>query len=307
MTEKLRSHAHTHTHNHQGKYRGLERKRLELSLFITLIVMIVEVVGGLLSNSIALLTDAGHMFTHLFAITISIFGIYLASKPACHHKTFGLYRAEILTAFINGLFLLAITGVIIYEGVLRLFNPVEINSLAMISVAIIGLVVNIISILLLQGTDKKDLNIKGVFYHMVGDSVSSVGVVIASIIIYFTGWWILDPIVSFFIAALIIKWAIGILRDSARILLEIAPEGLSVDIVETDLEAHFEEIEDVQHTHIWTITPELLVLTTHVRLSKSVGHDEFIDRIAEYLHKTYNIAESTIQITYKEDIKSCQI
>lgn len=298
---------HGNHNGHGSQYRALEKKRLGLSLVITSVVMVVEVIGGFLSNSIALLTDAGHMFTHLFAISISLFGIYLASKPSCHHKTFGLYRAEILTAFINGLFLLAITGFIIYEGILRLFNPVEINSFYMILVAIIGLIVNIISILLLQGTSKEDLNIKGVFYHMIGDSVSSIGVVGASVIIYFTGWSFLDPIVSFFIAGLIIHWAIGILKDSGRILLEIAPEGLSVDIVEEDLENNFEEILEVQHTHLWTITPEILVLTTHLRLQEEINHDEFIEKITEYLQEKYNVAESTIQVTYTEEIQSCEI
>lgn len=300
-------HSHRSNNGHSSEYRAFEKKRLGLSLIITLIVMIVEVIGGLIANSIALLTDAGHMFTHLFAISISIFGIYLASKPSCHHKTFGLYRAEILTAFINGLFLLAITGFIIYEGIMRLLNPVEINSLYMILVAIIGLIVNVISILLLQGTSKEDLNIKGVFYHMIGDSVSSVGVVIASIIIYFTGWSIIDPIVSFFIAALIIRWGIGILKDSGRILLEIAPEDLSVDIIEQDLETNFDRIVKVEHTHLWTITPEILVLTTHIRVKNNVDHDGFIEEITEYLHHKHKIAESTVQITYKEDIQSCEI
>lgn len=300
-------HSHTVSKGHDSQYRGLEKKRLGISLIITLIVMVVEVIGGFISNSIALLTDAGHMFTHLFAISISLFGIYLASKPSCHHKTFGLYRAEIVTAFINGLFLLAITGFIIYEGILRLFNPVEVESFSMILVAIIGLIVNIVSILLLQGTSKEDLNIKGVFYHMIGDSVSSVGVVAASIVIYFTGWSIFDPIVSFFIAALIIKWAIGILKDSGRILLEIAPKGLSVDIVEKNLENNFEEIVTVEHTHIWTITPEILVLTTHVRLSEGVEHDKFIEMITEYLHREFNIAESTVQVSYTADIQSCEL
>ncbi|MGM0470633.1 MAG: cation diffusion facilitator family transporter [Promethearchaeati archaeon] len=289
------------------EYREVEKKRLIISLVITVSVLIIELLGGLISNSIALITDAGHMFTHAFAISISLFAIYLAQKPTCHHRTFGLYRAEILAAFINGLFLLVMVAFILFEAIERLLNPVEIDIIYMIFVALIGLAVNITSILILQGSHKEDLNIKGVFYHMIGDAISSVGVVIAAIIIYFTQFSFLDPLISFLIAGLIISWAVNILRDSGRILLEMAPSDLNVEIIEEDLEKNFEDILQVNHTHLWTITPAILVLTTHIQIKRDVNQDELLQHVIDYVHHKYNIAESTIQISFAEEIRSCKM
>ncbi|TFF88255.1 MAG: cation transporter [Promethearchaeota archaeon] len=290
------------------EYRDVAKKRLILSLTITLTVMFVEIFGGIISNSVALLSDASHMFTHAFAISISLFAIYLAQKPACHHKTFGLYRAEVLSAFINGLFLFVIVGFILYEAIMRFLNPIEIDSIYMFVVALIGLSVNIASVLLLHGSQKGNLNVKGVFYHMIGDAASSIGIVFVSIMIFFTNWFFLDPIISFIISGLIIYWAYGILKDSGRILLEMTPSGLNIDMIEKDLKAKFEkEIETVEHTHLWTITPQILVITTHVRLKKGIDNDDFISRANDYLFEKYEISESTIEVRYSEEVRSCNI
>ncbi len=167
------------SNEHLFEYRHVEQKKLQISLSITLVAMFLEIIGGYLTNSIALLSDAGHMFTHAFALIIGITAILIARRPPCHHQTFGLYRAEVLAAFINGLFLLVVAGIIIYEAVLRLIHPIEILGLEMLFIAFIGLVVNIVSILILRGAHQKDLNIRSVFYHMFADAISSVGIVIA--------------------------------------------------------------------------------------------------------------------------------
>jgi len=290
------------------EYRDVAKKKLILSLSITLIVMFVEIIGGVIANSVALISDASHMFTHAFAISISLFAIYLAQKPTCHHKTFGLYRAEVLSAFINGLFLFVIVGFILYEAIMRFLNPIEIDSIYMFAVALIGLSVNIASVLLLHGSQKGNLNVKGVFYHMIGDAASSIGIVFVSIIIFFTNWFFLDPIISFIISGLIIYWAYGILKDSGRILLEMTPSGLNIDMIEKDLKEKFkEEIENIEHTHLWTITPQILVITTHVRLKKGKDSDDFISRASDFLFEKYDISESTIEVRYSEEIKSCNI
>jgi cobalt-zinc-cadmium efflux system protein len=289
------------------EYRDVARKRLIISLTITLTVMILEIVGGLIANSVALISDASHMFTHAFAISISLFAIYLANKPTCHHKTFGLYRAEVLSAFINGLFLLGIVGFIIYEAVMRFIYPVEIDSIYMFIVALIGLAVNIASIIILQGSQKGNLNVKGVFYHMIGDAASSIGIVFISIVIFFTNWFFLDPIVSFLISGVIIYWAYGILKDSTRILLEMAPSGLDVHMIEEDLKEKYGEIKQIEHTHLWTITPQILVLTTHILLEPEINSDSFIQKVSIYLAEKYNITESTIQVLFNEEIKSCDM
>jgi cobalt-zinc-cadmium efflux system protein len=295
------------THDKIFTYRQVEKKRLLISLFITASVLIIEIIGGLVSNSIALLSDAGHMFTHAFAISISLFAIYLARKPSCHHRTFGLYRAEILAAFINGLFLLVMVGFIVYEAVMRLINPIDIEIFYMVFIAIIGLIVNITSILILHGSHKEDINIKGVFFHMLGDAISSIAIVIVSVIIFYTGWSFLDPLISFLIAALIISWSIGILRDSGRILLEMAPKNLNIELIEDQMKGKFKDIEEIYHTHLWVITSEILALTTHIRIKNDVKQDRLINDINKFLHQKYNIIESTIQIEHSKEINSCKM
>jgi len=288
-------------------YRKVEKKRLTLSLIITASVLIVEIVGGLISNSIALLSDAAHMFTHAFAISISLFAIYLARKPSCHHRTFGFYRAEVLAALINGLFLLVMVGLIVYEAILRLLNPAEIKTFYMVFIALIGLAVNITSILILHGSHKEDLNIKGVFFHMMGDAISSIAIIIVSVIIFYTGWFFLDPLISFLIAALITSWSIGILKESGRILLEMAPKNLNIEFIEHELRNEFHEINEIYHTHLWTITNELLVLTTHIQINDNINDDELINTISNFLHEKYDIIESTIQISHGKEINSCKM
>jgi cobalt-zinc-cadmium efflux system protein len=288
-------------------YRKVEKKRLIFSLIITASVLIIEIIGGIISNSIALLSDAGHMFTHAFAISISLFAIYLASKPSCHHRTFGLYRAEVLAALINGLFLLVMVGFIVYEAIMRLLNPAEIQIFYMIFIALIGLAVNITSILILHGSHKEDLNIRGVFFHMMGDAISSIAIMIVSVIIFYTGWLFLDPLISFLIAALITSWSIGILRESGRILLEMTPKNLNIVQIENELKNEFDEINEIYHTHLWTITNELLVLTTHIKINDNINEDKLINAMSNFLHKEYNIIESTIQISHGQEINSCKM
>ena len=265
---------------HLFEYRNVEKKKLSLSLSITAIVMIIEIIGSILTNSIALLSDAGHMFTHTFAISISLIAILIAKKPPCHHRTFGLYRAEVLAAFINGLFLLFVVVIIIYEAIQRLINPEEVLGYQMLFIAFIGLFVNMLSIAILHGSHKKNMNIRGVFYHMISDAVSSIGIILAAIIILLTGWNIIDPLVSLLISGLILYWAWGILKESSRVLLETAPKGLNVDIIGNDLKNNFSEIKNFNNMHLWTITPEIF-------------------------RPKYNIIESTIQISTDVELITC--
>ncbi len=282
------------------EYRSVARNKLILSLSITIVVMIVEIIGGVMTNSIALLSEAGHLFTHGLAIGISLIAMIIARRLPCHHRTFGLYRAEILAAFINGIFLLLIVAVLIYEAILRIINPREINSLQMLIVAFIGLAVNVIIIIILQGGHKSSLNIRGVFYHLIADAASSAGIIIAAVIIFYSGWNLIDPIVSLGISAIIIYWAVGILRASTRILLEMAPDGLNVDIIRDDLIENFEEIDDLENSHLWSITTDMLVFSTHIKIkrsSKNLKPGKLSSKVNKYLAEKYNIIESTIQIT----------
>ncbi len=296
--------------DHLFQFRSVERNRLILSLTITLTVMVIEIIGGFLTNSISLLSDAGHMFTHAFAIGISLLANLIAKKPSCHHRTFGLYRAEVLAAFINGLFLIPIVGVIIYEAILRFLNPQEVIGFYMLIVALIGLAVNITSILILQGRRSTNLNIKSVFYHMIADAASSIGIIIAALIIMATNFVILDPIVSLGISLVIIYWAYGILRDSSRILLEMAPKGMNIDTISKDLKEVFPEILEILDAHLWTIIPDILIYSAHLKLNKEKlksTQEDFISEINSYLSNNYKIVESTLQVIPIDAIGACNI
>jgi cobalt-zinc-cadmium efflux system protein len=293
---------------HLFEYRNIEKKKLSLSLLITTIVMFVEIFGFFITNSIALLSDAGHMFTHSFAIAISLIAIIIAKKPPCHHRTFGLYRAEILAAFINGIFLLLVVVLIIWEAIQRLIQPETVLGYQMLYIAFIGLSVNIISITILHGSHRNNMNIKGVFYHMISDAVSSIGIILAAVIILITGWSIVDPLVSLLISGLILYWAWGILKESSRVLLETAPKGLDIDIIRDDLKKNFSEIKNLNNMHLWTIIPEMIVFSAHISLKEDKGiidKEELITDINKYLKKRYNIVESTIQISSDEELLKC--
>ncbi|MFX1320455.1 MAG: cation diffusion facilitator family transporter [Promethearchaeota archaeon] len=293
---------------HLFQYRSVERKKLYISLIITTTVMVLEIIGGLITNSIALLSDAGHMFTHSFAIGISLLAINIACKPPCHHKTFGLYRAEVLAAFINGLFLIPIVGIMIYEAILRFLNPKEVFGFYMLLIALIGLFVNLTSIGILQGSRNNNLNVKSVFYHMIGDAASSIGIVVASIIILYTNLNILDPIVSIGISMVILYWAWSVLKESTRILLEMAPKGLNIDTINDDLKSTFKEIKEIYNVHLWTITPDMLMFSAYIKIDDEIkANQDLIPEINIFLFKKYNIIESTIQVMPKNAIEACNI
>lgn len=307
MDDKKHSSAYV---DHLFQFRSVERRKLILSLTITLTVLIVEIIGGFITNSIALLSDAGHMFTHAFAIGIGLLANYIARKPPCHHKTFGLYRAEVLAAFINGLFLIPIVGIIVFEAILRFLNPQDVIGFYMLIVAFIGLAVNITSIIILQGSQNTSLNVKSVFYHMIADAASSIGIVIAALIIMSTGFTLLDPIVSLGISAVILYWAWGILKESTRILLEMAPKGTNIDTIREDLKKNFPEVIELNNEHLWTIIPDMLVYSAHIKLNDNIidaNQEEVISKINDFLLKKYKIIESTIQIIPKNAIEACNI
>lgn len=296
--------------DHLFQFRSVERKKLILSLSITIIFMILEIIGGIITNSIALISDAGHMFTHAFAIGISLLANYIARKPPCHHKTFGLYRAEVLAAFINGLFLIPIVGFIIFEAILRFLNPQEVFGFYMLIVAFIGLVVNLTSIFILQGSQNTSLNVKSVFYHMIADTASSIGIVIAAFIIMSTGFVILDPIVSLGISIVIIYWAYGILRESTRILLEMAPKRMNIDRISKGLKDNFPEIIELFDAHLWTIIPDMLIYSVHVKINNELiegNQEEFLSKMNDFLSKNYKIIESTIQVMPKDAVEAYNI
>ncbi|MEW6456726.1 MAG: cation diffusion facilitator family transporter [Acidobacteriota bacterium] len=294
---------HTHTPKikysfaHLHEYRSVERKKLKLTMTITGIVMIVEVIGGILTRSLALISDAGHMFTHFFALGISFVAIIIASKEPCHHRTYGFYRVEILAALFNSLFLFAVTAYLLYEGVNRLIHPEPVLGLQMFLVAVVGLIVNVISVLILQGSARDDLNIKGAFLHVLADTVSSIVIVFGAIVIYFSNWYIIDPSLAIGISLLIFVWGWGLFKDSIRVLLELAPKGINIDDVSAELKKEIPEIRDIRDMHIWEITSNMYSFTAHIAID-TVNHrksTEILNRINKLLNEKYDIEHTTIQ------------
>ncbi len=296
--------AHKHRPKETGpfeeihEYRGVEKRKLKLAMTITGATMVVEIVGGLLTNSLALLSDAGHMFTHLFALTVSFAAIVFASRAPSHQRTFGLYRVEILAALFNSLFLFAVTFVILYAGIERLFNPRPVLGLQMLAVAVVGLLVNLASVLILHGSSQDDLNVKGAFLHVLADTISSVAIILGAVALYATGWDFIDPLLAIGISILIFFWAFGLFREAVEILLEATPKGLSIEDVSRELKAAIPEIREVRDMHIWVITSNMYSLTAHIVVSPmDAAHcNGLVSRINAILAEKYDIEHTTIQV-----------
>ncbi len=213
------------------EYRGVARSRLVLSMIVTSSVMVLEIVGSILSGSLSLGSDTGHMFTHFFALIISYVAMVISCKPPCHHRTYGFYRAEILAALFNSLFLFGVTAYILYESITRLLNPQPVLGFEMLLVALAGLAANGVSILLLRNSAKNNINVKGAFLHMFADTASSVAIIVGAIIVSFTNWYIIDPLMGMGISSVIFVWAYGLFKESINILLETAPKGLNINLI----------------------------------------------------------------------------
>jgi len=290
-------------HQHSHSYRRLEKKRLLITIIITAVVMIVEIAGGILSKSLALISDAGHMFTHSFALLVSFFAIMFATKKPTQEKSFGFYRAEILAALFNGMALLVVSGFIVWEAVKRIMNPSEINVMEMIIISIIGLAANIASAVVLSGASKKSINLRSAFVHMIGDTASSVAIVIGAVIIYFTGFYLIDPIFSILICIVILYWAFLLIRDSVRILMEITPKSIDIKKMTDELMAQIPELKGLHDIHIWGITDDMNYITAHAVVGEDIyisNCNPILDKMNEILIHDYNIGHSTIQFETAE-------
>ncbi len=270
---------------------------LRLALILTGSGMVIEFIGGFLSNSLSLISDAIHMLTHLFALGMSYFAILLSLRPATKKRTYGLYRSEVLAAFVNGIFLVFISAYLVYEAVLRFLNPQNIKVQEMLFVAGLGFIINGISTALLARVGSQDLNIRSALLHEIGDLVSSLAVVTAGIIIFFTKNYIVDPILSFFICILIVIWAIRLLFESANILLEATPRHLDIDEIIRAIKEEVNGIYEVHHVHAWTIASSMYALTAHVviedcQVSKA---NELLDKINNLVRERFDIGHTNIQ------------
>lgn len=257
----------------------------------------VEVIGGFLTNSLALISDAGHMLTHLFALLVSLFALFFAAKPPTEKKTYGFYRLEILAALFNGIMLFMITVWIFYEAYQRFMHPESISSGKMFMVACIGLVANITCAYILKGNGHgHSLNVRSAFLHMLGDTISSVGVIIGAAIIYYTNWFIVDPIISVILCILILVWSYKLIMESIDILLEATPKGINIDEVIISLK-QIPGIDNAHDIHVWTITSGMYSMSGHIDtkdmlISETTRLSKEINRI---LGKKFKIGHTVIQ------------
>jgi cobalt-zinc-cadmium efflux system protein len=280
-----------HTHRDNGK-------SLKLALVITTVFFLVELIGGFLSGSLALISDAGHMFSDVLALLLSLGALTLAVQLPTKRRTYGFLRAEILAALINALLLIVVSAGILWEAYLRIQNPAPVQGLLMGAVAVAGLVANIAVAFLLHGSH--NLNVRSAFLHVVGDAVSSVAVIAAAVWISLTGQTLADPILSGIIAVVIIISAAGLLRETLSILLQFTPRSVDFDAVVADMTS-VKGVSGVHHVHIWRLSSEINVLDAHVySCERDAGKIEGMKReIKERLEK-YHVHHSTLEFECEE-------
>jgi len=300
--EKGHDHDHDHDHGHDhalGLHQVPEggKKDLLIALSITVLMMVVEVIGGLLSNSLALLSDAGHMLTDNLALLLSFFALKFAAMPATERKTFGFYRLEILAALLNGIVLVLLSLYIMYQAYQRMIHPQPVAGMLMLVVALIGLAANVIGALFLFKHSHANLNIRGAYLHIVGDALSSIGVVIGGIIILYTGWYLIDPILSIMISLVIIYGSWSLVRESVNILLESVPSHINIETVALEL-AKVKGVREAYHIHVWTITSGVYALSAHVLIDDQPvsGCRDIVEEIKDLLSDKFNVLHSTIQL-----------
>ena len=272
-------------------------RRVVFALILTGTFMIVEVIGGILSGSLALLADAGHMLTDTMALALAAVAFHVSKRPADRRLTFGYHRFQILAAFVNGLSLLLIVGWILFEAVQRFLAPAEVLGQMMLMVAAAGLVVNIAAFAILHGGDQENLNISGAVLHVAGDLLGSIAAIVAALVIIYTGWMTIDPILSIAVAMLILKSAWILLKRSAHVLLEGAPEWLDVEDMQAKIITAVPGVSGIHHVHVWGLTPQDLMLTMHVCLAAEAPNaTDIIRKVKGLLSRDYGIGHCTIEV-----------
>jgi cobalt-zinc-cadmium efflux system protein len=283
MTDSVSSHYHMIT-------------RMKFAVILTVGILLLELVGGILTNSLALLSDAGHVFADVFALGLSWIALVLSGLPANQRKTYGYFRAEVLVAVANGVTLFLVALWIFYEAIRRINSPQPVKSLEMFLIALIGLVVNGVVLLRLKGATEKSLNIKSAFLHVLGDMLSSVGVIVGGIIMLVTKFYIVDPIISILVGLIILRGAMGVIRECSNILLEGVPQNIKLSQVEKVLR-QIPEVVDIHDLHVWSISQAHPALSAHIVVEEQTTHSttEILDEIQKRMMQEFNIEHLTIQ------------
>ena len=260
--------------------------------------LLVELAGGLLSGSLAILADAGHMLTDVASLALAWFGLRLARRPADWKRTYGFDRFSILAAFVNGIALFVIAAWIIVEAAHRLLEPSPVLGGIMVWIAVAGLIVNILSFQVLRGGGQQNLNMRAAALHVMGDLLGSVAVLAAALVIIATGWMPIDPILSVVVAVIILRSAWQVVRDSGHILLEGAPSGIDTRQLAADLVQAFPDVVDVHHVHAWSITEERPMITLHARAAADASPEKVSAAIKKRLRERFGVEHATVEIEF---------
>jgi cobalt-zinc-cadmium efflux system protein len=271
--------------------------RFTRAIVLTAVTLVAEIAGGIWTNSLALLSDAAHVFLDLFALLLSLGAIKLAGLPSSETRTYGWHRTEVFASFINGVSIFLIAVGIFYEAAGRLMQPEEVKSLPMFVIALIGLVMNLLAASALHEHSHDDLNVHSAFLHVIGDAAASVGVIIGGLVMYFSHWYTLDALISVGIGGVVFFGAWRVLRDSTHILLEGVPKGLEVAVIAENIRG-VEGVQDVHHLNVWSICSHIVVLSAHLDVS-----DEFKWQQAQVIHNVehmlldrFHIFHTTLQV-----------
>lgn len=295
-------HHHDHDHGHGHSHVPLDvkfEKPLWIAFGLTLFFLVAEVVGGLLTNSLALLSDAAHMMTDVLALGISLFAIRLSRRPADTRRTYGYARMEAIGAMVNGGLLFLLAGYILWEAVGRFRDPQPVATGGMLAVAVLGLVVNLISMRLLKAGAGESLNIRGAYLEVWSDMLGSIGVILGALAIRYTGWTVIDPVIAVLIGLWVLPRTWMLLRQAGHVLMQGVPDGLDLDEVRAAMRQQ-PEVADVHDLHVWALGSREPILTAHVLLAEGTGApDEVRARIAEMLRTRFHIGHSTLQMERK--------
>ncbi|WP_162178284.1 cation diffusion facilitator family transporter [Parvularcula oceani] len=287
---------HGHDHDHDHDHGMSDSGRLRIALFVIAGFMVVEIVGGIVSGSLALIADAGHMATDAVALGLALGARWLAGKPVTPALPFGYKRAQVLAAFVNGLGLFVLIGFLILESFERLSEPPEIGTATMFTVAVLGLLANIAAFFVLHGGDRHDVNMRGAILHVIGDILGSVAAIVSAIVIWTTGWLYADPLVTLIVCALIARSAWVLTRETAHVLLQGAPGTVdTAEMRSTLLEAAPHAI-DIHDFRLWMVTPKERELTMHVTVENAGAAQQTLMTIKRVLAERYDITHSTIQV-----------
>lgn len=282
---------HGHSHTSAGK----NKKRLVIVLALTTAYLVVEVVGGLLTGSLALLADAGHMLTDVAGLGLALMAIQFAERPATPERTYGFYRVEILAALANSVVLIGISVYILYEAYQRFPNPPEVQSKAMLAVASIGLLINLVGIDLLRAASKESLNMKGAYYEVMSDLLTSMGVIIAAIVMLTTGWYYADPLISAGIGLFILPRTWMLLRDAVGVLLEGTPTDVNLAALREGI-GSVTGVASVHDLHVWSLTSGVNAMSVHAVLADHALHDEVLASVQRKVTSEFKIKHATVQV-----------